>query len=59
MELAYEGTSTIGASYPGVPHFLYGKGPNWAWSVTSALTDLSDLYRESLSPDEKKYKVDG
>jgi penicillin G amidase len=29
------------------------------WAITSSLTDLSDLYREELSEDKLKYKVDG
>ena len=51
MELNYDGFYTVGASHPGLPYFLLGKTPQLAWSVTAALTDLSDLYKEKISLD--------
>jgi len=29
------------------------------WGLTAALTDVSDLFRETLNKDKTKYKVDG
>lgn len=49
----------IGSSHPGIPYVLIGKANNISWSMTSGLTDLSDLYKESLNDDKTKYRVDG
>jgi penicillin amidase len=51
MELHYNGKSVIGASHPGVPLIAIGRTNNIAWGLTSALTDLSDLFKEKLSED--------
>jgi len=49
MEMSYGDQSTIGSSHPGIPHFMFGKTQHMTWAITSALTDLSDLYREKLN----------
>jgi penicillin amidase len=49
----------IGNTHPGIPLFMFGKTAKMTWAITSALTDLSDLFRETISEDQKKYKVDG
>ena len=59
MEMTYEGLSTIGATHPGVPQFMFGKTNHMTWAITSALTDLSDLFREKLSDDKTQYFVEG
>ncbi len=38
---------------------MFGKTARMTWAITSALTDLSDLFRETVAEDKKKYKVDG
>jgi acyl-homoserine lactone acylase PvdQ len=38
---------------------MFGKTKHMSWAITSSLTDLSDLYREKISDDGKKYMVDG
>lgn len=59
MEMTYEDVTISGATHPGIPFHMFGKTPHMTWAITSALTDLSDLYREQLSDDKKKYLVDG
>ena len=53
------GESWTGSSQPGFPLFLFGSSKYITWTITSALADLSDLYREKLSEDGKKYLLDG
>jgi acyl-homoserine lactone acylase PvdQ len=59
MEMTYEDVTISGATHPGIPFHMFGKTPYMTWAITSALTDLSDLYREKLSDDKKQYFVDG
>jgi MoxR-like ATPase len=59
MEAYYDGSNTIGGTYPGVPLFLIAKNENIAFSITAALSDVSDMYKEKLSEDKTKYYVDG
>jgi penicillin amidase len=59
MEMTYDDITISGATHPGIPFHMFGKTPHMTWAITSALTDLSDLYREKLSDDKKKYLVDG
>jgi penicillin G amidase len=39
---------TMGSSNPGIPSVLIGRSKHITWGVTAALTDVSDLYHESL-----------
>ncbi|CDW85943.1 penicillin amidase family protein [Stylonychia lemnae] len=59
MELNYDGKYVIGATHPGIPLVMMGKTNNNAWTTTSALTDLADVYEETISPNKKQYRVDG
>ena len=59
MEMSYEGFTATGATHPGVPNFMFAKTPHMTWAITSALTDLSDLFREKLNDEKTKYFVDG
>ncbi|CDW90800.1 penicillin amidase family protein [Stylonychia lemnae] len=59
MELNYDSKYVIGATYPGIPLVMMGKTNNNAWTTTSALTDLADIYEETISPNKKQYRVDG
>jgi len=49
----------IGASHPGCPYVMLGQANHISWAVTASLNDLSDLFREKVSEDGKKYQVDG
>jgi penicillin amidase len=49
----------VGAANPGIPGILLGRSNFISWGVTAALTDVSDLYRETLSKDGNNYLVDG
>ena len=44
---------------PGVPGIQIGRNNDLTWGLTAALTDVSDLFRETLNKDKTKYKVDG
>lgn len=59
MEMTYEGVTCIGATHPGIPQFMFGKTAHMSWAITSALTDLSDLFKEKLNEAKSQYKVDG
>ena len=48
-----------GSSSPGIPFIMMGRSKHISWGVTAALTDVSDLFRETLSQDGRTYKVDG
>ena len=58
MELNYDGFYVSGATNPGIPLFSLGKTPHMFWTITSALTDVSDLFREKLSENATHYLVD-
>ena len=58
MEMNYNGVYGIGATHPGVPLFLFAKTNHFTWAITAALTDLSDLFKETLNPEKTKYFVD-
>lgn len=57
--MTYDDQTVTGATHPGIPLFLFGKTPYMSWAITSALTDLSDLFKEKLNEDKTKYFVDG
>jgi len=59
MEIHYENKYLIGASHPGVPYVMLGRTNHMSWAVTSSLTDMSDLFKEQISADGRKYLVDG
>ena len=58
MEMTYSGQTVTGATHPGIPLFMFGKTPFMTWAITSALTDLSDLFKEKLNKEETQYYVD-
>jgi acyl-homoserine lactone acylase PvdQ len=59
MELAGAGFAVRGAVFPGVPVVLVGRGPDFAWSATSAQADNLDLFVESLCDDDIHYLYRG
>ena len=48
MGLEGGGFSVRGALFPGVPWIVIGRGPDFAWSVTSSQADNIDLFVETL-----------
>ena len=59
MELSGAGFSVRGAVFPGVPFVLAGRGPDFAWSVTSSQADNLDLFVETLCDDDRHYLYRG
>ena len=59
MELAGAGFAVRGAVFPGVPLVLVGRGPDFAWSVTSSQADNLDLFVETLCDDDIHYLYRG
>ena len=49
----------IGSSNPGIPQILIGRTPDISWGITAAMTDTSDIFRETISEDGTAFKVDG
>jgi acyl-homoserine lactone acylase PvdQ len=52
MELSGAGFAVRGAVFPGIPAVLVGRGPDFAWSVTSSQADNLDLFVETLCEDD-------
>jgi acyl-homoserine lactone acylase PvdQ len=55
MEMTFGDVTITGATHPGTPYHMFGTTPYMTWAITSALTDLSDLYKEKISNDGKQY----
>lgn len=45
---SFEDDYMVGASLPGAPLIMIGKTKKFSWGITAAMTDVSDLYRETL-----------
>jgi len=39
----------VGASIPGVPLIMVGRADHLSWGITNPLTDVSDLYSETVN----------
>ncbi|MFO8056296.1 MAG: penicillin acylase family protein [bacterium] len=51
--------NVIGATLPGLPVLLLGRNRNFAWSASPALSDCTDLYIETLHPeDPERYRAE-
>jgi acyl-homoserine lactone acylase PvdQ len=59
MEFAGAGFAVRGAVFPGVPLVLIGRGPDFAWSVSSSQADNLDLFVETLCDDDLHYLYRG
>ncbi|HSF62357.1 MAG TPA: penicillin acylase family protein [Gaiellaceae bacterium] len=59
MELAGAGFAVRGAVFPGFPLVLVGRGPDFAWSVSSSQADNLDLFVETLCEDDRHYLYRG
>ena len=44
-----------GSSHAGIPLILIGRTSKISWGMTAALTDVSDLFRETTSDNGKQY----
>ena len=49
----------VGAQAPGIPLISLGRSQDITWSITNPLTDVSDLYYETLNEKGTQYFVDG
>ena len=59
MELSGAGFAVRGATFPGVPFVLFGRGPDFAWSASSSQADNVDLFVETLCQDDYHYLYRG
>tara|TARA_R110001583_G_scaffold169768_1_gene322880 strand:+ start:277771 stop:280263 length:2493 start_codon:yes stop_codon:yes gene_type:complete len=51
LELSTGGV--IGATVPGIPGVVSGRGEDFGWGITAAYLDDADLYVEKLNPDKE------
>lgn len=51
VHLVGAGLNVMGMSFPGIPGVLIGMTPNGAWTFTSGVGDLVDVFIEKLNPD--------
>lgn len=53
------GYDVRGALLPGLPLVLIGRGPDFAWTVTSSQGDNTDTFAETLCGDDRHYVYKG
>jgi acyl-homoserine lactone acylase PvdQ len=60
LDLHGGGIDARGATFPGAaPYVLLGRGQDYAWSATSAGSDVTDHYVETLCGDDTHYMFNG
>lgn len=60
LQLNGAGFNVTGMGFAGVPGVLIGHNETLAWTVTSGLTDLVDVFIEELDPDDPyRYRYQG
>ncbi len=59
VQLAGGGYNVRGALLPGLPLVLVGRGPDFAWTVTSSQSDNVDAFAETLCGDDRHYTYKG
>ncbi|MDQ2910506.1 MAG: penicillin acylase family protein, partial [Actinomycetota bacterium] len=60
LDLQGGGFNARGAMFPGVPWIVIGRGPDYAWSVTTSHSDIVDQYVETLcNGDDAHYLYKG
>ncbi len=60
LDLHGGGIDARGASFPGLSFYvLLGRGKDYAWSATSANSDIVDHYVETLCGDDTHYRYQG
>ena len=53
VHLSGAGLNIIGMGFAGIPGVLIGHNDNIAWTTTSGLTDMEDVFVEKLNPSNK------
>ena len=59
VDLHGGGFDARGALLPGLPFVVIGRGPDYAWTVTSSQADNVDVFAESLCGDDRHYLHQG
>lgn len=59
MQLTGPASNVYGVTIPGTPAVIIGFNENVAWGITNGLDDVKDWYKLRLTPDYKKYELDG
>jgi acyl-homoserine lactone acylase PvdQ len=59
VDLRGGGYDVRGALLPGLPLVLVGRGPDFAWTVTSSEADNIDVFAETLCGDDRHYIYKG
>lgn len=59
VDLHGGGYDVRGALLPGLPLVLIGRGPDFAWTVTSSQGDNVDTFAEALCGDDRRYLYKG
>ena len=59
MQLTAPGLNVYGVTIPGTPAIIIGFNENIAWGITNGADDVKDWYKLKISPDYKKYELDG
>jgi len=60
IHLSGAGIDCIGMGFAGIPGILIGHNQHLAWSTTSGVADLTDIFVETLDPnDPTRYKFKG
>jgi acyl-homoserine lactone acylase PvdQ len=59
VDLHGGGFDVRGAMLPGLPLVVIGRGPDFAWSVTSSQGDNMDVFAEMLCGDDRHYTYRG
>ena len=54
-----DGIDVLGASFPGIPGALTGRGKHVGWGVTVVGYDVTDLYVETFAPDATHVMFNG
>lgn len=59
MQLSAPGMNVYGVTIPGTPAIIIGFNENIAWGITNGADDVKDWYKLKISPDYKRYEMDG
>jgi penicillin amidase len=59
MQLSAPGMNVYGVSIPGTPAVIIGFNDQIAWGLSNGADDVLDWYKLKITPDYKKYELDG
>jgi len=59
MQLSAPGMNVYGVTIPGTPAVIIGFNNDIAWGITNGADDVKDWYKLKITPDYKKYELDG